>query len=63
MRYSAHLMYDQILISVCIIASQITWCDVQHIFREMLKQLKGPDDAILLNWEDVPMLCRKVHLT
>merc|ERR1711865_587936 len=34
---------------------EITWPDAQHIFREMLKQLKGPDDAILLNWEDVPM--------
>jgi len=41
---------------------EITWPDVQHIFREMLKQLKGPDDAILLNWEDVPMLCQKVSL-
>lgn len=43
-------------------ADEITWPDIQFIFRQMLPQIKDKNDNVLLEPTDVPMLNPRVSL-
>lgn len=40
---------------------QITWPDIQFIFRQMLPQIKDKNDNVLLEPTNVPMLNPRVR--
>jgi len=43
-------------------SDEITWPDIQYVFRQMLPKIKNGDGVVLLEPKDVPMLDPKISL-